>query len=42
MEKPEPIKMKCKKCGYEWITMSTKQFVTCPNCLRKVEKENEK
>lgn len=28
--------MKCR-CGYEWTTGSTKMYVTCPNCLRKVE-----
>lgn len=28
--------MKCK-CGYEWKTKSTKIYVSCPNCLRKVK-----
>ena len=38
MDKPKPIEMKCLKCDYEWVTMSTRRFVSCPNCLRKVEK----
>jgi predicted Zn-ribbon and HTH transcriptional regulator len=33
------IKMKCNKCGYEWNTLSDKMFVSCPNCLLKVKKE---
>ena len=30
------MRVKCPKCGYEWETRSTKLYVTCPNCLRKV------
>ena len=28
--------MKCPKCDYEWATKSTRKYVTCPNCMRKV------
>jgi len=31
--------MKCNKCGYEWNTKSEKMFVTCPNCLIKVNRK---
>ena len=35
-------KMKCKSCGYEWVTLSQMKQVTCPSCLNKTErKENE-
>lgn len=33
VEKMEDVT--CKHCGYKWETNSEKQFVTCPNCLRK-------
>ena len=32
-------KVKCKNCDYEWTTMSTKQNVTCPDCLNKTPTE---
>jgi len=35
------MKIKCKKCGYEWETKSKMMFVTCPNCRLKVKRENE-
>ncbi len=31
-------KMKCSHCEYEWNTRSERNFVTCPNCLKKTEK----
>jgi len=31
--------MKCPKCKYEWDTHSERMFVTCPNCLLKVKRE---
>jgi DNA-directed RNA polymerase subunit RPC12/RpoP len=35
-------KIKCPFCEYEWVTMSEKKFVTCPDCLLKVNvKENQ-
>jgi len=40
------MKLKCPNCKYEWETNSKLDFVTCPNCQRKVEKtiknDNEK
>ncbi len=42
MENNDSIKMRCKKCGYEWITASDKLYVSCPNCLSKVKKEVDK
>ena len=33
--------VKCPKCGYEWKTGSTKIYVSCPNCMRKVKVGNE-
>ena len=41
MKLKKSTKIKCKHCEYEWITASEKKFVTCPNCLKKTEKENE-
>ena len=35
------VEMKCHKCGYKWFTKSERMFVSCPNCLSKV-KRNEK
>ena len=35
-------KIKCPSCEYEWITMSEKKFVTCPDCLLKVNVEENK
>jgi len=34
---PEAIKAKCKKCGYEWITLSPMFKVVCPSCLNKTQ-----
>jgi len=34
MEK-KPVE--CPKCGYKWETRSTKTYVSCPSCLRKVK-----
>lgn len=28
-------KVACK-CGYEWYSKSTKEYVTCPSCMKKV------
>ena len=38
MPRPEKTEMKCKHCGYEWVTLSTKENVSCPNCLLKTPK----
>ncbi|KKN66995.1 hypothetical protein LCGC14_0465490 [marine sediment metagenome] len=38
--KNQKRKAKCK-CGYEWGTASKREFVTCPNCLKKVKVEKE-
>lgn len=32
----EPAKVKCKHCGYEWYTRSTKKYIACPNCYYKI------
>ena len=32
-------KIKCPNCEYEWTTLSEKRNVTCPDCLRKVNVE---
>ena len=38
MEKQiNPIKAKCKRCGYEWTTLSPAYSVSCPSCLTKVK-----
>ena len=29
-------KAKCKRCGYEWTTLSSAFYVSCPSCLTKV------
>jgi DNA-directed RNA polymerase subunit RPC12/RpoP len=29
--------MLCHNCGYEWTTMSQREYVTCPNCLNKTK-----
>ncbi|MEM4593183.1 MAG: hypothetical protein QW196_07260 [Sulfolobales archaeon] len=31
----EPVKVKCRYCGYEWYTRSTLREVSCPNCRYK-------
>ncbi len=30
-------RVKCPRCGYIWNTRSTKEYVTCPNCQRKIK-----
>jgi DNA-directed RNA polymerase subunit RPC12/RpoP len=38
------MKVKCKRCGYEWETHSEMVLVSCPSCNNKVkirEIENE-
>lgn len=30
-------KVKCSKCGYQWVTLSKMNFVSCPSCLNKVK-----
>jgi len=30
------MKIKCDKCGYEWVTKSEHKYVSCPSCLAKV------
>ena len=30
-----PKQIKCKRCKYEWITNSDKEYICCPSCLRK-------
>ena len=32
------MKIKCSHCNYEWVTASKREFVSCPNCLRKTKK----
>ncbi len=43
--KPQPTKVKCYHCKYEWTTMSSAIMVTCPSCIKKtvrvVEVKNE-
>jgi len=34
-------KVKCPKCNHEWETKSNLLYVTCPSCLRKIEREQE-
>jgi len=29
------VVVKCPRCGYSWVTRSTRRYVTCPNCYRK-------
>ena len=31
--------VKCPNCGHIWKCKSTKKYVTCPNCMRKVQPE---
>jgi DNA-directed RNA polymerase subunit RPC12/RpoP len=33
-------KIKCDKCGYEWETSSLLGYVSCPNCMQKVENKS--
>jgi Zn finger protein HypA/HybF involved in hydrogenase expression len=38
-------KIKCKKCGYSWLTQSKMYFVPCPRChiqiqIRSTKKES--
>ena len=33
----EERRVRCPKCGYQWYTRSTRVFITCPNCMRKVK-----
>lgn len=37
-ENNEGNEIKCK-CGYKWTTLSTKKYVCCPDCLKKVKNE---
>lgn len=37
MEKKKRVK--CQNCGYEWDTKSSRKYVSCPNCLYKVNVE---
>lgn len=39
MTKSQFTLLKCPKCDYSWTTASQMKFVTCPNCLTKMEKE---
>lgn len=32
-------KLKCNKCGYEWVTKSDLLKVSCPSCGNKVKNE---
>ena len=34
--------IKCPKCKYIWETSSIKKFVTCPDCLIKINIEENK
>jgi DNA-directed RNA polymerase subunit RPC12/RpoP len=36
------MKLKCSKCGYEWESESKLEFVTCPNCLLKFNRNGKK
>ena len=31
------MKLKCKKCGYEWDSNSKMLWATCPSCRLKVK-----
>lgn len=35
----EKVSVKCHSCGYVWKTNSKLNYVTCPNCMRKVNRE---
>ena len=39
------MKIKCHACKYEWETLSSSFFITCPKCMRKTlrdKKEEQK
>jgi len=40
MEIPKQTKIKCpwKDCKYEWTTISQMKMITCPSCLRKINR----
>jgi len=40
--KQKTTKMRCNFCDYEWTTLSQREFVCCPNCLRKNKVEERK
>lgn len=45
MKDKKLTKIKCKFCGYEWITASQMVMVSCPSCMKKnynLNKEEEK
>jgi predicted amidophosphoribosyltransferase len=27
--------LKCPNCGYKWLSKTTHEWITCPNCMRK-------
>lgn len=29
------VEIKCKHCGYKWVTNSEMMMVSCPSCLKK-------
>lgn len=35
------MKIICTHCGYPWETNSKLMYVTCPNCQRKVNREEQ-
>jgi len=30
-------RVQCPRCGYIWTTRSTREYITCPNCQRKIK-----
>jgi Zn finger protein HypA/HybF involved in hydrogenase expression len=32
-------KVKCPHCDYKWETKSEMDFISCPNCQRKIKRE---
>ena len=38
MKNEDEIALKCPKCEYKWLTRSKLDWVTCPNCQRRFDK----
>lgn len=39
MNKKIPLRLKCKKCGYEWVRRTENLPKRCPNCQTKYWKK---